>query len=65
MWVFQAFDDSREVMILQEIDDEASARRWMDNPDVATEWMTHAGVGVYPPLFVGEFDRMVRVTAAD
>jgi hypothetical protein len=65
MWVFQAFDDSREVLILQEIDDEASARRWMDNPDVATEWMTHAGVGVYPPLFVGEFDRMVRVDGAD
>ncbi|CAN5571794.1 hypothetical protein BH09ACT7_BH09ACT7_15490 [soil metagenome] len=65
MWVFQAFDDSREVLILQEIDDEASARRWMDNPDVATEWMTHAGLGVYPPLFVGEFDRMVKVDGAD
>ncbi|MET0698248.1 MAG: fatty-acid--CoA ligase [Mycobacterium sp.] len=65
MWVFQAFDDSREVLILQEIDDEASARRWMDNPDVATEWMAHAGLGVYPPLFVGEFDRMLRVDGTD
>ena len=43
------------MLILQEIDNEANARRWMDNPDVATEWMAHAGVGVYPPLFVGEF----------
>lgn len=65
LWVFQAFDDSREVLILQEVDDEQSARRWMDYPDVATEWMTHAGVGVYPSLFVGEFDRLVQVDGSD
>jgi hypothetical protein len=65
MWVFQAFDDSSEVLMLSELDDEASARRWINNPDVATEWMTHAGVGVYPPLFVGEFDRIVRVDPAN
>jgi hypothetical protein len=65
LWVFQAFDDSREVMILQEVDDEETARRWMDYPDVATEWMTHAGVGVYPQLFVGEFDRLVQVDGSD
>src|SRR6516162_8089314 len=28
-WIFQAFDDPREVMILQEIGDENSARRWI------------------------------------
>ena len=65
LWVFQAFDDSREVMILQEVDDEESARRWIANPDEAAEWMTHAGVGVYPPLFIGEFDHMVRIAPAD
>jgi hypothetical protein len=65
LWVFQAFDDSREVLVLQEVDDEESARRWMDYPDVATEWMTRAGVGVYPPLFVGEFDRLVQVDGPD
>ncbi len=65
LWVFQALDDSREVLILQEVDDEDSARRWMDYPDVATEWMTHSGVGVYPPLFIGEFDRMVRIAGAE
>jgi hypothetical protein len=65
LWVFQAFDDSREVLVLQEVDDEESARRWMDYPDVATEWMTHAGLGVYPTLFVGEFDRLVRIDGAD
>jgi hypothetical protein len=65
LWVLQAFDDSREVLMLQEVDDEESARRWMDYPDVATERMTHAGVGVYPPLFVGEFDRLVQVNGSD
>jgi hypothetical protein len=64
LWVFGALDDSQEVLILQEVDDEASARRWMDNPDVATEWMSHAGVGVYPPLFIGEFDSIVKIDGA-
>ncbi|AQA04326.1 fatty-acid--CoA ligase [Mycobacterium sp. MS1601] len=61
VWVFHAFDEDQEVLILQEIDDEDSARRWIEHPDAAAEWMNHAGVGVYPPLFVGEFDSMVRV----
>jgi hypothetical protein len=65
LWVFQAFDDSREALILQEVDDEEKARRWMDYPDVATEWMAHAGVGVYPTLFVGEFDRLMRIDGSD
>ena len=65
LWVFRAFDDAREVLILQEIDDEDTARRWIDHPDAAAEWMTHAGVGVYPPLFVGEFDSIVRVDEAN
>ncbi|CAN5322765.1 hypothetical protein BH09ACT8_BH09ACT8_35220 [soil metagenome] len=64
LWVFGALDDSREVLILQEVDDEANARRWMDYPDVATEWMSRAGVGVYPPLFVGEFSSMVKIDGA-
>ncbi|MCV7228966.1 fatty-acid--CoA ligase [Mycolicibacterium komossense] len=65
LWVFQALDDPQEVLILQDVVDEASARRWMAHPDAATEWMSHAGVGVYPPLFIGEFDRMVRIDGAD
>jgi hypothetical protein len=64
LWVFGALDDSQEVLILQEVDDEATARRWMDHPDVATEWMSHAGVGVYPPLFIGEFDSIVKIDGA-
>lgn len=65
IWVFHAFDDAQEVLILQEIDDEDSARRWIEHPDAAAEWMTHTGIGVYPPLFVGEFDSIVRVDEAN
>ena len=61
VWVFGAFDDSREVLILQEVEDEERARRWITLGDDAAEWMTHAGIGVYPPLFVGEFVEMMRV----
>jgi hypothetical protein len=59
MWIFQAFDDEREVMILSEFSDEEEARRWIDHPDATAQWMTRAGVGAYPPLFVGRvFDTM-------
>jgi hypothetical protein len=64
VWVFHSFDEAQEVMILQEIDDEDSARAWMEHPDAAAAWMRNAGVGVYPPLFVGEFDSLVRIGSA-
>ena len=60
-WIFQAFDDPREVMILQQIDNEDSARRWIEHPDAAAEWMERAGMGAYPPLFVGKFLHMMRI----
>lgn len=60
-WVFQAFDDPQEVMILQQIDNEESARRWIAHPDAAAEWMENAGMGAYPPLFVGKFLHMMRI----
>ncbi len=64
VWVFHSFDDPQEAMILQEIDDEASARRWIEHPDATAAWMRNTGVGVYPPLFVGEFDSLVRIDPA-
>jgi hypothetical protein len=64
-WIFQAFDDPQEVMILQEIADEDSARQWIENPDSAAEWMQKAGMGAYPPLFVGEFLHMMRIDETD
>jgi len=65
VWVFQAFDDPHEVLILQETDNEGHARQWIRQHDEAADWMEQAGVGVYPPLFVGEFLTMVRVDEPD
>lgn len=61
VWVYKAFDDSREAMILQEIDDEVSARRWLNHPDAAAEWMMNAGFGVYPKVFVGRLAHVMAV----
>ena len=60
-WVFQAFDDDHEVMILQELDDEDRAREWIAHPDAAAPWITGAGVGAYPPVFVGKFYDTMRI----
>ncbi len=59
--VFQAFDDDHETMILQEIDTEQDAIRWIDHPDVVAEWMAGAGMGAYPPIFVGELQHIMRI----
>jgi hypothetical protein len=60
-WVFQAFDDDHEVLILQEFPDEERAREWIDHPDAAAQWTSGAGIGAYPPLFVGRFYDMMRI----
>lgn len=60
-WIFRAFDDGREVMIMQELDDEGHARRWIDHPDPAAPWIDGAGRGAYPPVFVGKFFDMIRI----
>jgi len=60
-WIFRAFDDPREVMILQQIGSEDSARRWIEHPDAAAEWMEGAGMGAYPPLFLGRLLHMMRI----
>ena len=59
--LFRAFDDSHEVMIMQELDDENQARRWIEHPDPAAPWIDGAGVGAYPPVFVGKFFDMMRI----
>lgn len=61
IWVYQALDDGCEVMILQEIEDEISARQWIDHPDAAAEWMTTAGFGAYPSLFVGKLAHVMTI----
>ncbi len=62
-WLFQAFDDAHEVLILQEFPDEEGARTWMEHPDAAAEWMSRAGAGSYPPLFVGRIFDTMRIEA--
>lgn len=61
VWVYEACDDSHEAMILQEIDDEVSARRWLNRPDAAAEWMTNAGFGYSPKVFVGRLAHVMPV----
>jgi hypothetical protein len=48
---------------MSELPDEESAQRWIDHPDSAAEWMSGAGVGPYPPIFVGRFTNMMRIEA--
>ncbi|WP_454560857.1 fatty-acid--CoA ligase [Mycobacterium haemophilum] len=64
-WIFQAFDDDHEVLILQEFPDEDGARHWIDHPDAAAQWLSRAGVGAYPPLFVGRLFDMMRIEASE
>lgn len=61
IWVYRALDDGCEVLILQEIGDELSARQWISNPDTAAEWTTNAGLGAYPTRFVGRFAHLMNV----
>jgi heme-degrading monooxygenase HmoA len=62
-WVFQAFDDPNEVLILTEFPDEEGARHWIDHPDAAAQWMRRAGAGAYPPVFVGRISDVMRIEA--
>jgi hypothetical protein len=61
MRIFEAFDDPREVMFLHELTDEDSASRWLNRPDIAAEWFSDAGVGAYPPLFIGRFAHSMHI----
>jgi hypothetical protein len=62
--IFDAFDDAREVMMLLQIDDEAHAHHWLRDSDLSIEWMGRAGMGAYPPVFVGRLRRMLRIDAS-
>jgi hypothetical protein len=63
--IFEAFDDPHEVMFLHELSDPESAERWLRRPDIAAEWFSDAGVGAYPPLFIGRLAHMMRVGDGD
>jgi hypothetical protein len=61
-WAYRSLDDVDEVMLLQALSTEQQARRWIDYPEAAARWMQHAGVGVYPPPFVGRLVQVVDVS---
>lgn len=63
--IFDAFDNASEVMMLFQIDDENHARHWLRDSELSTEWMGKAGMGAYPPVFVGKLQSMLRVDEAD
>jgi hypothetical protein len=60
-WIYRALDDAAEVMILQEIATERQAEQWIRHPDAAAGFMAEAGVGAYPPLFVGRLVQTLEV----
>ena len=59
--IFSAFDNPLEVMMLLQIDDEEHAHHWLTYSELAAEWLTKAGIGAYPPVFVGRFQSMLRI----
>ncbi|MFG1934844.1 fatty-acid--CoA ligase [Mycobacterium sp. NPDC048908] len=61
--IFEAFDDPAEVMFLHELSDADSVQNWLRRPDIAAEWFSDAGVGAYPPLFIGRLAHMMRIDA--
>jgi hypothetical protein len=63
--IFQAFDHPREVFLLQQVDDEARAEQWINQPAFAAEWISGAGVGAYPPVFVGRLEHVMIVDELD
>ena len=60
-WIYRALDDQAEVMVLQEIATERQAEQWIRHPDAAAGFMAEAGVGAYPPLFVGRLVQAIEV----
>lgn len=62
LWMYGSLDGGSDVLILQEVDDEDTARRWFDRSDVSAEWMQRAGFGAYPSVFVGRLEQVVKVS---
>jgi hypothetical protein len=60
-WIYRALDDQAEVMILQEIATERQADEWIHHPDAAASFMAEAGVGAYPPLFIGRLVQTIKL----
>ncbi|MBV8301753.1 MAG: fatty-acid--CoA ligase [Candidatus Dormibacteraeota bacterium] len=63
-WIYQALDDQAEAMILQEVASERQAQQWIRHPAAVARFMSEAGVGAHPPLFVGRLVQTFEVPAA-
>ncbi len=63
-WIYRALDDQAEVMILQEIASERQAEQWIHYPGMVGRFMSDAGVGPHPPLFVGRLLQTIAIPAA-
>jgi hypothetical protein len=59
--VYRAFDDRHEVMLLLDVNDQRSAERWLSKSDAAAEWLADAGIGIYPPVFLGTTDFAIHL----
>jgi hypothetical protein len=59
--VYRAFDTRAEVLFVQQLGDEKNAVKWVERSELATRWLSAAGVGAYPPVFVGRFGNAMRL----
>jgi hypothetical protein len=59
--VYRAFDTADEVLFLQQLASEKTALRWASDSRIASDWLAAAGVGAYPPVFVGRFVHAMRL----
>jgi hypothetical protein len=59
--VYRAFDTPREVLFLQQLASENNALNWIERSEIAASWLEAAGVGAYPPVFVGRFLNAMRL----
>lgn len=59
--VYRALDTTHEVMFLQQLASEQNALKWVERSEIAASWLTAAGVGAYPPVFVGRFLNAMRL----
>lgn len=62
--IYRAFDTSDEVLFLQQLADESNALKWVERSEIAATWLAAAGVGAYPPVFVGRFVNAMRLAEA-
>jgi len=63
LWVYRAFDDEHEVLMLHDVENEELAQLWIDHPAKVAEWMESTGLGPYPQPFVGSLAHVFTIEA--